>query len=804
MPGTEPAGDPSARPGAGRWPSARETARATAILALFVGLFAWPVFTGRALSQTGALREMSPWRGEVAPSAPPLPGTRAVNRVLDDQSREFLPFFLVARESIRRGELPLWNPTIFTGTPLLADAQSAVLFPLNAGHYLLPPPWGFTASALAKLLLAGLAAWILGRRLGQSPEAAIVSGLAWAFCSFGVFWLSHPHTNATALFPLLIAAAGDAVDRPGGRVRAAIGVLVALQLLGGHVEIAFLEAVAGAAWVAMRCFASGRSTGRAFATWIGGHLLGAAMGAIVLFPFVEFLLDSATWRIRSGANPFFLPQVAWWALLSPGLFSLPGWGAGPNLLHALAPNVGLAALLLAATALLARPSGSRLALAAIAALGWVIATGPGPVAGLLVRLPLFRQNPNYYAVLFPLLALAMLAGFGVDALLDPRRRGDPLAPTLAAARARRSLAIAAVALALPLAWLAAGGARALEPSFASLGAAAPAGVAEGLAHAARRSLVVLALCWGACASLASQRHRLALPAVAGLVFTELWFAGVSWNPWVRADEALPPRPRSIAAISAEGAAPPRVAAAGDVLPPGTGIFADLHDVRGYDVPVLATFHAWFGRALGGRDTFWVYELPEIRPEAGPFLDAAAVGWTLEPGTDVGTGGSVEASARPGAFPRAYLVSSAEAAPDADAALERVLALGPRLRETVVIEGEPGLPGKAPAASPSGDDVATLPRAARIVRHEPRRVEIEVDSDGDGWLVLADAHAAGWSATVDGVETPVRRANALFRAVRVGRGSHRVRFDYDPASARLGAVAGLAAVGYALSRWLRGR
>lgn len=797
MRATEPVREACGPPRVPRWPAPGETTRAALALTALVAVFLWPLFTGRALSQTGALREMSPWRGEVAAPGPPLPWTRAVNRVLDDQSREFLPFFLVARESIRRGELPLWNPWIFTGTPLLADAQSAVLFPLNFGHYLLPPPWGFTASGFAKLLLAGLAAWILGRRLGLSSAAALVSGIAWAFCSFNVFWLSHPHTNATAIFPLLIAMAEEAVERPSARARVALAVLVALQLLGGHVEIAFLEALAGAAWVGFRCLPTGRRPVRAFTTWVGGHLLGAAMGAIVLFPFVEFLLGSATWRIRSDGNPFFLPALAWAALVSPGLFAQPGWGEGPNLLHALAPSIGITALLLAVTALLARRSGPALALGALAALGVVLAAGPGPVGALLVRLPLFRQNPNYYAVLFPLLALSMLAGLGFDALCrgeGPERGRRPV----------RALAVSAAALGLLLALLSFGGARLLEGALSSLGAASPGTVSASIASSARWSLASLVLAGAACAWLAKDGGRNASVAVAALVFAELWVAGSGWNPWVRADEALPPRPPSLGAIRSEGVVPPRIAASGAILPPGAGIFAGLQDVRGYDVPVLDAYHAWFGQALGGRDTFWVYELPQIRPATRPFLDAAAVEWTLAPGADPAGGGPIEVLQNPTAHPRAWFVASADPAASAADALDRVLALGVGLRERVVIEGDPHLEVRGREPVPAGEPASGLPRAARVVRHEARQVDVEVEAPEAGWLVLADAFDGGWSATTDEVATPVRRANALFRAVRVAPGRHRVRFSYDPASARLGLVAGLAAVGYAWSRWLRPR
>ncbi|MEY4950187.1 MAG: hypothetical protein RL698_2398 [Pseudomonadota bacterium] len=782
------------------WPPAHDLLRAACVHAFLVALFLWPVFTGRLLSQTGALREMPPWRGAVPAVASPLPGTVSMNRMLDDQTREFLPFFLVARESLRRGELPLWNPTIFAGTPLLGDAQSAVLFPLNFGHYLLPTGWGFTASAAAKLLFSALAAYVLGRRLGQSHAGALVAGAAWAFCSFTVFWLSHPHTNATLLFPLLLSAAEETVDFPGRRVRIALAALVALQLLGGHVEIAFLEAVAGAAWLALRCLQAGRTPWRPFSSWIAGHLLGAAAGGIVLLPFAEFLLHSATWSIRSAENPFFLPQVAWTALLLPGLFALPGWGEGPHLLHALAPHVGMLTLVLAGTALFAARSGPPFALAALGVLGWAIATGPGAVGRLLVHLPLFRQNPNYYALLLPLLAIALLAGFGVDVARSYARRPEERP------RVRRAFLLAAALPAAVLAAVLVDGGSLLGPVVAALGARDPDLVVRGASAAARIAFANLALAAAASAALARSAAPGSGRLLLLLLFAQLWCDGSRWNPWLRADEVMPPPPAVVAAIE-RGDTPPRIAALGGILPPDTGVFADLHDIRGYDVPVQSSFHEWFERALGGRDSFWIYELPAVRAESQPFLDAASVEWLLspssaKPGTPPDAGATVEVRRNDGAFPRAYFLASAEAAADRTAALDRVVALGSALRDTVVLEGDPQVP-VAELRPPTPDDERG-PRPARIVRHLARRVEIDVDAPCAGWLVLTDADYPGWRARVDGVATPIRRANALFRAVHVGPGEHRVEFDYDPVSARFGLFTGLAFLGYCLVPWLTRR
>jgi hypothetical protein len=78
-------------------------------------------------------------------------------------------------------------------------------------------------------------------------------------------------------------------------------------------------------------------------------------------------------------------------------------------------------------------------------------------------------------------------------------------------------------------------------------------------------------------------------------------------------------------------------------------------------------------------------------------------------------------------------------------------------------------------------------AARIVKYENTRVEIEVDAPHWGFLVLHDVWHPWWTAEIDGEEVPIYRANVLFRAVQVPTGRHRVVFEFHPIS---GAIAEL--------------
>ncbi len=65
------------------------------------------------------------------------------------------------------------------------------------------------------------------------------------------------------------------------------------------------------------------------------------------------------------------------------------------------------------------------------------------------------------------------------------------------------------------------------------------------------------------------------------------------------------------------------------------------------------------------------------------------------------------------------------------------------------------------------------------------VEVELDTAGDGHLVVADGLQSGWRATLDGGPTEVVAADHAFGAVAVPGGRHVVRLEYDPPGWREG-------------------
>jgi hypothetical protein len=85
--------------------------------------------------------------------------------------------------------------------------------------------------------------------------------------------------------------------------------------------------------------------------------------------------------------------------------------------------------------------------------------------------------------------------------------------------------------------------------------------------------------------------------------------------------------------------------------------------------------------------------------------------------------------------------------------------------------------KTPPAPPLSSFEAA--GSAKLARYTNTEVVVEVDSPSGGMLVLTDVWHPWWFATIDGNETEIFRADAIFRAVQLPPGKHSVRFTFEP-------------------------
>ncbi|HSA84321.1 MAG TPA: hypothetical protein VLF20_05575, partial [Patescibacteria group bacterium] len=77
------------------------------------------------------------------------------NSQITDPVRQQYPWKVLSIDSLKSGQLPLWNPYNFAGTPLLANMQSAVFYPLNIFFFIMPYQFAWSLLIVSQPILAG-------------------------------------------------------------------------------------------------------------------------------------------------------------------------------------------------------------------------------------------------------------------------------------------------------------------------------------------------------------------------------------------------------------------------------------------------------------------------------------------------------------------------------------------------------------------------------------------------------------------------------------------------------------------------
>jgi hypothetical protein len=402
----------------------------------------------------------------------------------------FYPYRDYVARSLRAGHLPIWNPYLFCGAPLLANPQSAVLYPLHWPLLWLDPPKMVALSMALHLCMAGVFAYAYARESHRlRPLAAFGGALAFAGSGFVVSQAEQINQlNVTAWLPLsllLLEVAAGSLGRQRQRAVVLLGVTVALQFLAGHTQAFYINMVAlgiaalwpgvarviASTWLLMgravwrraervdtRTRAQGphwqRSSASRLCIYLAATLLGLGLAGAQLLPTMELSRLS----MRGGGLPY---RQAVSFSLRPRLLLLtllPSFGHedlfGEHLGYMGILPLGLALLGALAPKLNCRNDRQRAHhhgfLVCLALVGLALALGGyNPTYWLLYKIvpgiALFRA-PGRWLVLYTL-GIATLVGTGIQQLISADE------PTLHVLRRRLSRAGMACVVAMTIALL---------------------------------------------------------------------------------------------------------------------------------------------------------------------------------------------------------------------------------------------------------------------------------------------------------------------------------------------------------------
>ncbi|MBK7840330.1 MAG: YfhO family protein [Candidatus Obscuribacter sp.] len=139
----------------------------------------------------------------------------------------------------------LWTPLLCCGLPVLADPQVSTFYPLMQLCRLLP--FGYNWYVLSAYLIAFVSSTALAYRLSRSRYGALIAGVVYGGSGFLISELNHVQiVHTVALLPLLLlfadlvsAGKKQAHDKRLGLKALALTVLVACSIFAGHPQTCF-------------------------------------------------------------------------------------------------------------------------------------------------------------------------------------------------------------------------------------------------------------------------------------------------------------------------------------------------------------------------------------------------------------------------------------------------------------------------------------------------------------------------------------------------------------------------------------
>lgn len=686
-----------------------------------------------------------------------------------DQIQQMIPWTALAWAQVHHGHLPLWNPYTALGTPLAFNWLSAPFSVPALFGYLVPLRFDFTLQLLVTLAIAGTGVYVLSRMLGLGVLGCAMAATTFELSGAFVGWLGWPLSSVMSWAGWLFAAA-LLVVRGDRRIRSVtlLALVVAAAIYAGQpdtvVELCLALVVFVVVVLTMRRAGRGpKPVMQPVTDVVVAFVAGAMLAAPLALPGLQVATQSIR-RVVGSYGP--LPVHDLTHVIFSDFDGLPVAGSqyfGGSVYPETAAYVGLIALVLAATALMARRGRPEVvALGVVAAAAFVVVFVP-PVVSVLKTLPDGKEIAWQQALMPMDFALAVLAGVGADVIVSSRKQR-------------------------PLWWMGSG--------FATVGAVLLALWAYGRGHlsAAEASVragsfvgpvvdaaVGLVVAGGAIIALKraatrpiDRRWDHLHPGKVGaavLLASETAFLVYAGAPLISSSPTyLTATPAEAALGRAVGTSVVGMGTTSCRRPPTLGIVPNVNVAFGirefaaYDpMAPEAYFNTW--KELTGQEAGIKADPLTFCPD----VDSASLARLY------GIGFILESMGRSGPRGATFVMQVGN---------EALYAVPGAAAATIVPMGSGGT--WPPPSTPAARVVVTHP--------DPASWSMVVDAPVASALQLRLTDSPGWHATIDGRPVALRRFAGVMLELRVPAGRHRVELSYWPATLTIGIALATGAAG----------
>lgn len=694
------------------------------------------------------------------------------NNAMPDIIDQIYPWKHFTIETWKIGQIPLWNPYSFSGTPNLANYQSAVLSPLNLLFFILPFVDAWSVLILLQPFLAGIFMYLFMRSIKVNKPGSVISSVSFMFCGFITVWMAYGTLGYAILFlPLSLFCIEKYYETQKAKFLVTLSVSIPLSFFSGHFQISLYFLFFIIVYIFYKLLARKNINNTLYI--ILYTVFGLFLSMPQLLPSIEFYNQS--YRSDAFLGVEIMPWKYLATFLAPDFFGNPvtrnDWFGHYAEWNA---YIGVIPLLLSIYAILNKKDKRTFFLFLISVLSLLLAF-KSPLLELLIsiKFPVLSTSSASRIIILFSFSMIVLAGIGFDKLIDDvkRRRKKPI--------------IFWIVISLSffvLLWFAVMPGLFIPVEKSSI---------------ARNNLILPTLFFVIISTLIlllilNKKIKLIAVYILLLVvcFDILRFAA-KWQPF---------DPKNLVFLNV-----PTV----DLLNKTKGfersfgnfggensVYYAIPSVEGYDALYIRRYGQFIASLSDGKikdSARSVVSFPKdgiYTPKAINLLGIKYIVHRLSDGQApwafpywtypkdsfrlVSKNDKYEIYENLNVFPRAFLVNKYQIIQNPQKIIDTMFDKSFNLQKEIVLEQDPKLKFL-------NGSFGTV----KIIKYTPDKIEMIANSDSNSLLFLSDVYYPGWKAKINSKDTRIYRADYSFRAIYVPKGNNRVEFIYDPLGFRYG-------------------
>lgn len=750
--------------------------------------------------------------------------------VLGSPGFDITAFFAPIRElgfsMLAKGQLPLWNPYIFCGIPLLAESQSALFYPFSLAHILFSITAAINFLFIFHQSLGCIFMYLYLRRITQQAFPSLVGALVFALSSAFIPRIFAGHLTvicSITWLPLLFLLADRYLPTKNTISILFMGIVLSLQILAGHIQFVFISFVGlflYALFTGLNSFKttlSIRNSLYPIYLLLGSLILAIGLSAAQLIPTFELLQESMRFSNLGLNNTFSMPAENIITLFAPGFF---GWIQplywGKWYPWEVSLYVGTLALLISFFAMMHSDRYNKF-FTFLFFLSIILSLG----AYLPFSKYLFEYMPgfNFFRaqgrfLILSVFSLSCLTALGLRELSEPdcrekNKRQLVIIIFFAFLSMLFLFGIKIILEYLPALW------NKIYSSIISydklstragfnFGYLFTPEIVRKLIIAELDSSIALFLLGATIFFLYFKRYlkvQMAKFLILLFIVIDLFGFRQHYSSSFSLEEHY--LDNKVANFLRNKIGDGRILTLGTINR-NVAVRYKIPSIGGYSGVIPKRYNEIMN-FLHGASLQEAALLDDIR-KSSPLLKLLNTKFIvtnkiyktfdLSLYKHVFNNNGVDVYGAPFTLPKVFIVRKAVFKEKRDDIFKMLLDNSFNFEKTVVLEGvNAELKDRY-----NGDDF--IGQHAAISSYLPNKAVVNTDAEGDGYLVLCDNYYPGWKAYIDGKKTGIFKADYIFRAVYVPKGRHKIEFIFSPFSLKIGLLISLASLLWCLFIFLK--